>query len=96
MKIASSTQLIPGDTFFDKIIKASSYGFEGLEIRMFETEASQKKIKEILRAFDASNLQPSSFILAGDPLRRPLCDEESKQAKIEHAKRTLDYAAQLG
>ena len=86
---------LKGTDLAKKFERLEEIGFEGVEIRLFESEANQK-IKEILKAFEDSDVKPSTVILAGDPLRRPLCDQESKQVKIEHAKRTLDYAAQLG
>jgi sugar phosphate isomerase/epimerase len=96
LKLACSTWMMPGDTFTEKIKNAALFGFEGVEIRLFDTEATQEKIKEILKALDGNGLKPSSLLMPGETFRRPLCNKEAKLLKIEHAKKTLDAAAQLG
>ncbi len=96
MKLACSTWMMPGESFSEKIKSAAVFGFEGVEIRLFDTEVTPGKIKEILKALDENGLKPSSLLMPGETFRRPLCDKESKLAKIEHAKKTLDTAVQLG
>lgn len=96
MKLACSTWMMPGDTFSEKIRKAAEYGFDGVEIRLFEDEASSEKIKEILNALSDNGLSPSSLIMPGETYRKPLADKVTKAAKIELAKKALDAAAQLG
>ena len=96
MKLACSTWMMPGDTFSEKIQKAAEYGFDGVEIRLFEEEASPQKIREILSALDASGLEPCSLIMPGETYRKPLLDEQAKRDKVELAKKALDAAAQLG
>jgi sugar phosphate isomerase/epimerase len=96
LKLACSTWMMPGDTFTEKIKYAAIFGFEGVEIRLFDTEVTPEKIREILNALDENGLKPSSLIMPGETFRRALCDEDSKLAKIEHAKKTLETAAMLG
>ncbi|WP_197234103.1 sugar phosphate isomerase/epimerase family protein [Priestia endophytica] len=96
MKLACSTWMMPGNTFFEKMRKAAEYGFDGVEIRLFENELSPQKIKEILKALADNGLSPSSLLVSGETFRRPLIDNATRDAKIEHAKKTLDAAAQLG
>lgn len=96
MKLACSTWMMPGDTFSEKIRKASEYGFEGVEIRLFEEEASPRRINEILQALKDHGLVPCSLIMPGDTFRRPLIDTNALAAKKELAEKALDAAAQLG
>lgn len=96
MKLACSTWMMPGDTFSEKMAKAATYGFEGVEIRLFDTEASPQKIQEILKALSDNGLFPSSLIMPGETYRKPLTDRAVLDAKIELAKKALDAAAQLG
>lgn len=96
MKLACSTWMMPGEKFYEKIKKAAEYGFEGVEIRLFESEASSERIKEILTALNDNGLEPCSLIMPGETYRKPLLDEETKQAKIELSKKALDAAAELG
>lgn len=96
MKLACSTWMMPGDTFSEKIQRAAAYGFDGVEIRLFEEEASPQKIKEILNALSDNGLSPVSLIMPGETYRRPLIDNDVKIAKIELSKKALDAAARLG
>ena len=96
MKLACSTWMMPGDTFSEKIRKAAEYGFDGVEIRLFEDEASQQKINGIIKSLSDNGLYPVSLIMPGETYRRPLIDTTVKAAKIELAKKALDAAAQLG
>lgn len=96
MKLACSTWMMPGETFSEKMAKAAGYGFDGVEIRLFDTEASPEKIKEILKALSDNGLTPSSLIMPGEVYRKPLLSKDVKAEKIELAKKALDAAAQLG
>ena len=46
MKLACSTWMIPGETFDEKMKNAARYGFDGVEIRLFEKDYSPTIIKE--------------------------------------------------
>lgn len=96
MKLACSTWMMPGDNFFEKMRRAHEFGFEGVDIRLFDHEVSSEKIKEISDALHDNGLRPSSLVMPGDTFRRSLSSEEIKNAKIEHAKKALEIAAQLG
>ena len=96
MKLACSTWMMPGNTFAEKIARAASYGFEGVEIRLFEEEATPARLDEIGQALRNSGMTPCSLIMPGETYRRPLVDRAVLQAKTALAKKALDAAAQLG
>lgn len=96
MKLACSTWMMPGDTFSEKIKKAASYGFEGVEIRLFDNEAKPERIQEILEALKEHGVEPCSLIMPGETYRKPLLDRETLKAKEELAVKALDAAALLG
>ena len=96
MKLACSTWMMPGVGFNEKIKKAREFGFEGVEIRLLEEEASPANIKEILDALDNNGIEPCSMVMPGEIFRRSLNSVETRNAKIEHAKKSLDAAAQIG
>ena len=56
MKLACSTWMMPGETFSEKIQAAARYGFDGVEVRLFDTEATPEKIREIKTAVSESGL----------------------------------------
>ena len=85
MRLACSTWMMPGNNFTEKIRSAADFGFEGVEIRLFDHEAKPKKIREIKNALKDNGLNASSLLMPGETFRRTLCDEDAKAAKIEHA-----------
>lgn len=96
MKIASSTWMIPGETFAEKMARAVGLGFEGMEIRLLEERVSAENIRQIQAGFRDNGLFPCSLLVPGTTFRRPLCDRAALQAKKDHAMLSLDIAAQLG
>lgn len=95
MKVASSTWMMPGDTFTEKMKIAARMGFEGMEIRLFESDISSKIIHELLTALQENALAPCSLLVPGDTFRRPLESEEALSAKKQHAIVALETAAQI-
>ena len=63
MKLACSTWMIPGETFDEKMKNAARYGFDGVEIRLFEKDYSPTIIKEIIRAGQGAGVNPCSLIM---------------------------------
>lgn len=96
MKLACSTWMMPGDTFQEKINAAAEYGFEGVEIRLFEKEYSPRKIKEIKDSLRESGIEPCSLIMPGETYRRPLLDRQILKEKITLSRKALDAAGELG
>jgi sugar phosphate isomerase/epimerase len=96
MKLACSTQIVPGNSISEKAKKALSYGFEGLEIRLLEHEVNPKKIKEIKSALDDNGIPASSFVMPGEFYGTPLVNRDVLEKKIVLSKKALDTAALLG
>ena len=96
MKLACSTWMMPGENFREKIESAARYGFDGVEVRLFETEATPERIKEIKSALLESGIGAASLIMPGLIYRAPLLDDFILNAKIELSKKALNAAAELG
>lgn len=96
MKFACSTWMMPGDTFDEKIRNAKRYGFDGVEIRLFEEEATKERIAEIKKALTKHNVKPVSLVMPGETYRKPLLSEQDFNDKVELSKKALDAAALFG
>lgn len=96
MKFACSTWMMPGETFQQKIKNARNYGFEGVEIRLFEEEATQEKIAEIKKALAGEGVEPVSLIMPGETYRKPLLTMQDLTDKLELGKKAIGAAAQFG
>lgn len=96
MKLACSTWMMPGETFYEKMQHAARYGFDGVEIRLFEKDYSPTIIGEIIRAGQGAGVVPCSLIMPGEIYRKPLLDRETLEAKIKLSKKAVDAAAELG
>ncbi len=96
MKFACSTWMMPGDTFQQKIRKAKEYGFDGVEIRLFEEEAGEEKIREIREALSGEGVTPVSLIMPGETYRKPLLTKKDLEDKLELGKKAIDAAAKFG
>lgn len=95
MKLACSTWMMPGETFYDKMQHAARYGFDGAEIRLFDKDYSSATVKEIIRAGQGAEVKPCSLIMSGEIYRKPLLDRETLEAKIELSKKAIEVAAEL-
>ena len=96
MKFACSTWMMPGETFQEKLHAAASYGFDGVEVRLFEEDATPERIREIKNSLKETGLAACSLIMPGETYRKPLLDRETLDAKIALSKKALDAAAELG
>ena len=96
MKIASSTWMIPGNSFREKMERAVTLGFEGMEVRLLEECTTEDNIRELQNAFDATGLLPCSLLVPGPIFRCPLSSPDALQKKKDHAMLALDIAARLG
>ncbi len=96
MKIACSTFMIPGETFTEKFRKAREYGFEGMEIRLGDTDTTPEIVKEIITALDDNHLTTYALLIPRNSFRRPLDSLEALKEKKKHAELSLEIAAQIG
>lgn len=87
---------MPGDDFLKKLHAAASYGFDGVEVRLFEEDATPQRIREIKFGLGETGLAACSLIMPGETYRKPLLDRETLAAKVELSKKALDAAAELG
>lgn len=96
IKLGCSTWMMPGETFGEKIAAAKGYGFDGVEVRLFEEEATPAAVREIVDALDAEGMGAANLIMPGETYRRPLLDRGILDAKIKLSEKAIDAAAQLG
>ena len=83
MKFACSTWMMPGDTFLKKLHAAACYGFDGVEVRLFEEDATPEAIREIKFGLRETGLTACSLIMPGETYRAPLLDTERMEEKIQ-------------
>lgn len=95
IKVASSTWMIPGNNFTEKLALAAEMGFEGMEVRLLEEAATAENLRQLSEGFSWGKLFPCSLLVPGDTFRRSLCDRTALESKKDHAMRALDIAAQL-
>lgn len=96
IKLGCSTWMMPGETFREKIKAAKEYGFDGVEIRLFENEAVPETVLEIKKALASTNLGAANLIMPGEVYRRPLLDRQTLRDKIELSKKAIAVAAEIG
>ena len=95
MKIACSTMVAPGATFREKLSNLQRYGFEGVEVRLLETEATPQRLAELEEALAESPLGVGAVIMPGSSYTIPLDSEEAKRAKLACAKKGLELGARV-
>lgn len=95
IKIACSTWMLPGDTFHEKMETALAYGYEGVELRLFEQDTTKEDVQDIINTFKSTGVKPSSLLFTGDALRKTLNSAEVLKEKCAHAERALQLAAQF-
>ncbi len=96
MKIACSTFMAPGDTIREKLANLERFGFEGVEVRILEREATPELVAEYESALAESPLSVGAVIIPGPSYALPFDSEESIRVKLEAAKRALEIGTRLG
>ncbi len=82
MKLACSSMLLPVDNFREKLTLLESFGYEGIEIRLLESEATPQKIAEIKESLEESPIEASSIIMPGPAYQLAFESEEARVAKL--------------
>lgn len=96
MKIACSTFMAPGETIREKLANLERLGYEGVEVRLMQQEATPEVVAEYEEAFAGSPLGIGA-VIAPSPAYAVLFDSaESRDIKLAGAKRALEIGAQLG
>jgi sugar phosphate isomerase/epimerase len=96
MKLACSSKMAPGTSFSEKLVNLERLGFEGVEVRLFENEATPGRVAEMEKALAESPIEVCSLIVPSPVYMSPLDSDEALRAKIASAKRALDIGARLG
>ena len=96
MKIACSTYMAPGRSIREKLTNLERLGFEGVEVRLLLQEATPAVVAEYEQALAESPLGVGAVIAPGPAYALAFDSEESKNLKLEGAKRALEIGAQLG
>ena len=86
IKVASSTWMIPGEDFTEKLALAADMGFEGMEIRLLEEAATAENLRQLSDGFSSGKLFPCSLLVPGDTFRRSLCGRAALDVKKDHAR----------
>lgn len=96
MKIACSTFIAPGNTIQEKLANLERLGYEGVEVRLLQQEATPEVVAEYAEALARSPLGIGAVIAPSPAYAIPFDSQESKNIKLEGAKRALEIGAQLG
>jgi sugar phosphate isomerase/epimerase len=88
--------MVPGDTFAEKLSKIAAFGFEGVEVRLLEEDMHPKKLDDILKALEESQIKPSSTVCITKGFMVPLDSKENLEIKLGSARASLDVSARLG
>jgi len=92
MKLAVQENLLPGETFNERICNAEKFGFEGVEI--WGRKISER-LQEIKSSIETSNVKISS-ICAGYPGDLLGADRTARETAMEGIKQRLKICADLG
>jgi len=92
MKLAVQENMLPGNTFSDKLQNAEKYGFEGIEIWGQDILEKEKAIKPAL----STSKVKISTICAGYPGDLLGLDRKTRESAIEGIKERLKVCANLG
>ena len=96
MKLACSSKLAPGETFAQKLANLEAYGYEGVEVRILEEDATPEHVDEVAEALAESPLEACSVIVPSPVYMSPLDSKAAMHEKAENAKLALDIGARLG
>jgi len=88
--------MAPGNTIREKLANLERLGYEGVEVRLLLQEATPEVVAEYEEALAASSLGIGAVIAPGPAYALSFDSEESKEIKLEGAKRALEIGAQLG
>jgi sugar phosphate isomerase/epimerase len=91
MKLAVQENLVPGETFTEKLRNIAKYGFEGVEVWGKDLP---EKLPEIKLALSTSKIRLST-VCAGYPGDLLGLDKKTRQAAIEGIKEKLKICADL-
>ena len=92
VKLAIQENLLPGETFSEKLRNAEKFGFEGVEVWGRELSG---RLQEIKQSLETSKIGIST-ICAGYPGDLLGADSQARKAAIEGIKNLLKICADLG
>jgi len=92
MKLAVQENLLPGETFFEKLCNAEKFGFEGVEVW---GRKLTERLQEIKSSLERSKLKVST-ICSGYPGDLLGADSQVRKTAIEGIKERLRICADLG
>lgn len=87
--------LAPGSTVGEKLDNIKSYGFEGIEARVRDVEATPADLSELEEALVTSGLGVGAVVLVGSALMTPF-DVDTLNSKLAIAKKGLEIGVRLG
>lgn len=96
MKLACNTRMISGDSFAEKLATIERFGFEGVEVRLLEEEATPQRVDEIAEALAKSKLGVGCIIVPSPVYGAPVDSEEAKRLKLASVRKCLEIGAKLG
>lgn len=96
MKLACNTRMVSGNSFGEKLATIERYGFEGVEVRLLEEEATPQHVEEVAKALAQSALGVGCIIVPGPVYAMPIDSEETKWLKLASVRKSLEIGATLG
>jgi sugar phosphate isomerase/epimerase len=88
--------MAPGDTFREKLDNLARLGYEGVEIRLLEEEATPERLDEIEEALASSPVRACSLLLPSPAYARRLEWGEVLEVRLANARRALEIGGRLG
>jgi len=96
VKLACSSMLVPSNSFREKLTLLERCGYEGVEIRLLESEATPERVAEIEGALAESPIRACALVFPGPAYQLTFDSEDAKRAKLANAKKALEIGARLG
>lgn len=96
MKLACSSLFVPEDSYRIKLARVDRWGYDGIEVRLEESESLPREVAEIEEALANSPIRVSSVIVRSPAYSATLDSKDAKRAKLASAKIALEVGARLG
>jgi sugar phosphate isomerase/epimerase len=95
LKLACNSRMVPGETFLEKFRAIARYGFEGVELRLLESDLSPETLADIEDSLSISNIRVASLVILAHGFGLPLNSQENLEFKTKGARALLELSARF-
>ena len=88
--------IVPGKTYQEKFENLEKWGLSGIEIGLFEGQDLKKAQNDIKKAVNSTNIKVSQVIAVSDAFGAIASDENTKKAKVDITKKSIEITAEVG